>query len=496
MMWVIILCLSILWWLWTYVRAAPIPAIYRSKLIHHHWFLGSAPSLAYHARMGNLCNLYVGLARSHHWKTFAFSLPCQAGSIIYNVTSPLDVRHVLDNKSLKYHKGAQYRAVYEELLGQGIFNSDGDRWSIHRQIASRLFSHTKLHTHMCDVFRRKCNVLVDVIKSRSSHQESIDLQHLLFCFTFDSIIEIASGRTESRSLSVLQDHTNEESLRVQNAYDRAQQICSSRFFRPWWKLQRQLGMGEEHDLIDQLDEVNRYVYRLIDDHKALLDDDGGSDLLSLCPSSHSRAFLRDVVLNFLVAGRDTIAVACTWIIWETLQHPELMPTLLADVDRVDLEGQEPAAVLSAVGKLHYLEAFCLETLRVHPSVPINGYYATESDTLPSGLCVRPGDAVSFNPIIQNHNPSNWKDPHKFLPNRWLARPNEQVPAEIYPTFNGGRRACLGKTMALFEAKMVIVHLLKHFTFRAPRHFEPRTVTGTVLAMNKLLVHARCRYHQH
>jgi cytochrome P450 len=44
----------------------------------------------------------------------------------------------------------------------------------------------------------------------------------------------------------------------------------------------------------------------------------------------------------------------------------------------------------AVQKLKYLDAFCHEVIRLHPSVPKEGKFAKEDDILPDGTHVRKG----------------------------------------------------------------------------------------------------------
>ena len=33
--------------------------------------------------------------------------------------------------------------------------------------------------------------------------------------------------------------------------------------------------------------------------------------------------LRDVVMSFVIAGRDTTSVALSWVFWELTQHPDV-----------------------------------------------------------------------------------------------------------------------------------------------------------------------------
>jgi cytochrome P450 len=50
--------------------------------------------------------------------------------------------------------------------------------------------------------------------------------------------------------------------------------------------------------------------------------------------------LRDVIVNFLFAGRDTTASNLSWLFWELLNHPAVMSRLYEEIDSV-LAGRDP-----------------------------------------------------------------------------------------------------------------------------------------------------------
>lgn len=105
--------------------------------------------------------------------------------------------------------------------------------------------------------------------------------------------------------------------------------------------------------------------------------------------------LRDVVLNFVIAGRDTTATTLSWFTYIIMAHPEVAEKLRRELtafeaDRAREEGvalvpcgdeedessfaarvAQFASLLSydSLGKLVYLHACVTETLRLYPAVP-------------------------------------------------------------------------------------------------------------------------------
>ena len=64
----------------------------------------------------------------------------------------------------------------------------------------------------------------------------------------------------------------------------------------------------------------------------------------------------------------------------------------------------------------------------------------------------------------HRNPSYWPDPYKFDPERFNPNKEQTYPTFAYLPFGGGPRKCIGKGLALLEAKMILVAILedKHF----------------------------------
>merc|ERR1712130_86013 len=188
-------------------------------------------------------------------------------------------------------------------------------------------------------------------------------------------------------------------------------------------------------------------------------------------------YIRDIVVNFLVAGRDTTAGALSWFFYEMTLNPDVEKKVCDEIVSVILDKNKIS--YSEIKQLKYTEAAILETLRLHPSVPMESRQAVKDDVLPNGELVRKGMRVCFHPYVHGRSENIWTNAKVFDPKRWLdKRPSDWM----YPTFLAGPRKCLGKEIALLEAKMVIACILPYFQLRVIKKFEVKEKFAITLVM--------------
>jgi len=176
----------------------------------------------------------------------------------------------------------------------------------------------------------------------------------------------------------------------------------------------------------------------------------GSDLLGLLLGARDAAgeplSEREVweqLMTFFMAGHDTTASTLAWAVQLVHRDPSVRDRLRAEVDSIT-----DAAALAA---RPYLEAVCLETLRLCPIAPyiardLRRPFAVGGHALPAGT----GIAISI--IGIHHRPELYPDPERFDPDRFLGR--SYPPSQFLP-FGGGARRCVGATLAMLELKLVL-----------------------------------------
>lgn len=217
-------------------------------------------------------------------------------------------------------------------------------------------------------------------------------------------------------------------------------------FGPWARYRRAL------DALNALlaDEI-RERRRSADERKDILSlmlraryDDG---------SEMSEAELVDQLRTLLFAGHETTAVALAWIFYYLHKEPATLERLRAEIDALG-----PDAEADAFASLPYMEAVCLEGLRIHSPVVDTGRVPRAPFEL-LGYTVPAGEGINASPLLLHMREDLYPEPERFRPERFLER--KFSPFEYIP-FGGGSRRCLGAAFALYEMKIVIGTLLQSY----------------------------------
>lgn len=182
-----------------------------------------------------------------------------------------------------------------------------------------------------------------------------------------------------------------------------------------------LGGEDGHDLISLFIEAAERQLKEKEGGEDSEEDDAskkGNTNASSTGDVLSDSYLRDVFINFLLAGRDTTSCGLSWLFYELSQNPEVEATLLKEIDEV--VGGSNSITFEMTQKLIYLQACWYETLRLHPSVPGNSRICQEDDTLPDGTFIPKNTICVFSPYTWGRSEALWgADALVFNPQRWL-----------------------------------------------------------------------------
>ncbi|CAA7403370.1 unnamed protein product [Spirodela intermedia] len=473
--------------------------------------------------LGSLPGLVQNCHRMHDWiaenlrasggtyQTCIFAVPglARRQGMVTVTCDPRNVEHVLKLRFENYPKGPTWHAVFHDLLGDGIFNSDGDTWRFQRKTAALEFTTRTLRQAMVRWVSRAIKLrLCPILDSARVGGRAVDLQDLLLRLTFDNICGLAFGKDPETLSPGLPENG------FAAAFDRATEATLHRFIIPefMWRLKKWLRLGMEVTLSRSLSHVDDYLSKVIAGRKLELARAGGAsshdDLLSrfMRKGDYSDEFLQHVALNFILAGRDTSSVALSWFFYLLIQNPRIEEKILCEICGVLAETrgeddpakwvEEPLA-FEEVDKLIYLKAALSETLRLYPSVPEDSKHVMADDVLPDGTFVPAGSSITYSIYSTGRMKFIWgEDCMEFRPERWLTADGKRFDSQDsfkFVAFNAGPRICLGKDLAYLQMKSIAAAvLLRHRLTVAPGHRVEQKMSLTLFMKHGLMVNLHRR----
>jgi len=181
-------------------------------------------------------------------------------------------------------------------------------------------------------------------------------------------------------------------------------------------------------------------------------DAAGDDMLSrLLAARHpdgttlTDTEVRDEIIGFLMAGHQTMGALLAWT-WQLLAaHPDARAGVEAAADNDEDE---------------YIVQVLEETLRLYPP----GWAFTRTprrDDELGATSVPAGSIVVICAYANQRSPRFWEDPERFDPERFAPGATPPAAHHFFP-FGAGPHACIGRHLALVEAKLAIAMLARRF----------------------------------
>ncbi|PON92927.1 LOW QUALITY PROTEIN: Cytochrome P450, E-class, group I [Trema orientale] len=126
--------------------------------------------------------------------------------------------------------------------------------------------------------------------------------------------------------------------------------------------------------------------------------------------------VKSLLLDMVVGGSDTSSNTIEFAMAEVINQPEIMKNAQKELDSV--VGRDNIVEESHIPKLPYLQAVMKETLRLHPTLPLLIPHCPSQTCTVGGYSIPKGSGVFVNVAI-HRDPSNWENPLKFHPERFL-----------------------------------------------------------------------------
>jgi cytochrome P450 len=360
---------------------------------------------------------------------------------VYLLNHPDYIRDVLVTQDRNFTKWFAVDRI-KEVLGEGLFVSEGDFHISQRRLSQPAFHHERIASYAAQMTslalrlreRWKPNSVVDVCREMNWLAIMIVASTL-----FGADVESDAEEIRAALSEILEQF--ERSI---------------------------LPPADRKDFERALGRLDSVVYRMIKERRASGIDHG--DLLSVFLLAEdlekggrrmSDRQVRDEVMTIFLAGHETSANALAWSWYLLSQHPEVEAEFHKEVDRA-LDRRIPG--FDDVPKLALTARIFAEALRLYPPAWAIGRRAIRECQI-DDVNIAPGSVVILSQYVTHRDPRWFPNPEAFDPDRWTTEARSARPRFCYFPFSGGSRSCLGEGFAGMEGALCLATLAQKWRLK-------------------------------
>ena len=212
--------------------------------------------------------------------------------------------------------------------------------------------------------------------------------------------------------------------------------------------------------------------------------------------------LGNILIQFMVAGRDTVGATLPWVFYSLAKNPRVVSAIRKELaPLIDSSSNNNTMVIifepEEIKGLVYLQAAILEALRLYPPGPLERKAVLADDVLPSGHQLCSGETILVSIYAMGRMEALWgADCHEYRPERWLisrshdgcaANKLRYVPSHKFMAFNSGPRLCLGKDIAMAQMKTIVAAVVCNFDVELLQGQSIKPKLSCTLQMNNRLM---------
>ena len=226
------------------------------------------------------------------------------------------------------------------------------------------------------------------------------------------------------------------------------------------------------------DYLEETALKLIEDRRNAMKATGSTfkDLLQLMLEAHdenretnSSGYLSNdeivsAVMSIILAGYETTSNALSYTAYLLALNPTIQDNLIKKINDY-YEANPDSSLYDAAENIEYVNMVLCESLRMFPPAPRTNRECKQTCAVTDNLIIEEGMDISFPIFLLHCNSEYWPNPDKFDPERFNPNNEQSYPTFAYLPFGEGPRNCIGKRLALLEAKMTLVAILRDLHFK-------------------------------
>lgn len=400
-------------------------------------------------------NFIAGLHES------AFSEPIYERKFLwfrsFVINHPDGVKRVLLDNVANYVKADILRPILGPALGVGLVTSDGETWRGLRKLISPVFDPRSVEGYAPVITAATAEMLDRWWKLPNG--TVVDVHRAMSALTLEIISRAVFAADSSEMIDIIERSSTEYQIKMTFSFWSVVPFLN----RLWASYKVRQGRR----IVRELDEA---IYRLIARRLCDSSEKFTADLLGRLISARDSETgtgltsqgVRDQVVTIMMAGHETTASALGWIWYLLSQHPSEEKKLHQELDQV-LNGRAPT--FEDIPNLPYTRMIIQEGMRLYPPVHTLSWRQAAADDYVCGKRIPKGSIVWVMPWVLHRNPTLWDNPERFDPSRFSPARSAGRSRFVYLPFSSGPRVCVGGTLAMTEAVLIVAAIAQSYRLR-------------------------------
>lgn len=298
------------------------------------------------------------------------------------------------------------------------------------------------------------NEAVGVISKSVDSDGCMDINKLCQQFALEAVSYVFLG---SR-LGTLQGEP--DGMRMIEITDEQGPLNQQIVFMPKWSLKpwnpifkRVIVLVEEFmDICEK--HLNKALANLTEDSETMI-----AKLVKTCGKDSGIPLVMG--MDSIMAGIDTTGSTASFLLYHLATNPDKQEILYKEI--CDVIGPQGQLTESSLAKMKYMKAVQMESQRILPAI-WGSSRVYDKDVVIGGYSIPRGTAVIRAGVYMSTHADHFKDPLRFLPERWLRGHKDRHTADSFANipFGHGARSCIGQRFARLELYSLMVKLVQQF----------------------------------
>ncbi|XP_012889792.1 PREDICTED: cytochrome P450 2C5-like isoform X1 [Dipodomys ordii] len=235
--------------------------------------------------------------------------------------------------------------------------------------------------------------------------------------------------------------------------------------------------GSHKILLKNVDDLNSYILKKINDHEESLDVNNPRDLIDCFlikkkqeqenhkePSEFTNEGLTILASNLFGAGTETTSTTLRYSLLLLMKHPHVTAKVKEEIDHVI--GRHRSPCMQDRSQMPYTDAVLHEIQRYIDLVPMNLPHAVTRDIKFRDYIIPKGTSILTSLTSVLYDPKEFPNPDKFDPGHFLDESGNFKKSNYFMPFSAGKRICAGEGLARMELFLFLTTILQNFNLKS------------------------------